>query len=69
MKPNIWIRQMIWATKYGIWLGRRREQADIIKYLDSRIEDFNVCSKNDSCDDIAYVIKGIVEDIKGGEQK
>jgi hypothetical protein len=34
VRPNIWIRQMSWATKYGVWLGKRREQdriLDIIK--------------------------------------
>jgi hypothetical protein len=60
---------MTWASKYGIWLGRRRESADIIKYLESRIEDLDICLKNDSCKDIAYVLRGIVEDIKYGEHK
>lgn len=39
LKPNIWIRQMIWATNYGIWLGKRREQdrvLDLIKAYKSK---------------------------------
>lgn len=35
LKPNIWIRQMIWATKYGIWLGKRREQNRILELIKS----------------------------------
>lgn len=34
MKPNIWIRQMTWASKYGIWLGKKREQDRILKLLE-----------------------------------
>jgi hypothetical protein len=33
LKPNIWIRQMTWATRYGIWLGKRREQDRIIDII------------------------------------
>ena len=33
LKPNIWIRQLIWATNYGIWLGKRREQDRILELI------------------------------------
>lgn len=39
-------------------------QAEVIKYLESRIEDFKACSKNDCCPEHIYVLEGIVEDIK-----
>lgn len=40
---------------------------DIVKYLQSRINDLKLCHKNDSCSDIAYVLEGCIEDIKSSE--
>lgn len=42
-------------------------QGDILGYLEERIADFKNCSKKDSCPDVAYVLEGIVKDIKDGE--
>lgn len=43
------------------------ERLQIIDYLHSRIEDFEACTKDDSCKDIIYVLEGIVKDIEYGE--
>ena len=40
---------------------------DIVKYLQSRINDLKMCHKDDSCSDIAYVLEGCIEDIKSQE--
>ena len=74
MGPHIWIRQMIWATKYGIWLGKRREQDRILKVLQPHAEhDEDMCYSEgkQECypeDCSAPVIQWIVALIKG-EQK
>lgn len=44
--------------------GWEDAEADIVKYLKSRIEDLRTCHKDDSCSDIAYVLEGCVEDIE-----
>lgn len=43
------------------------ERLQIIDYLRRRIEDFTYCSKDDCCEDHAYVLSGIIEDIENEE--
>jgi hypothetical protein len=47
--------------------GREHERNRIIKHLTQRIEDFKLCSKNDSCKDHIYVLEGLIQDIKNDE--
>ena len=44
--------------------ARESEKQAILDYLNERLEDLLCCKKNDSCGDIAYVVKGIIEDIQ-----
>ena len=43
MKPNIWIRQMTWATNYGIWIGKRRERKRVLSILKPHAEHDDWC--------------------------
>jgi len=57
---------MAWASKYGIWLGRRREQDRILKILQSFAEHSELCDSGcypEDCDALSF--QYAIELIKG----
>lgn len=68
MKAHISIRSIGWGIKYGTWVGKRNERKKITNYIQGRIDDFKICTKNDCCKDHIYVLEGILKDIKDNEQ-
>lgn len=53
----------------SIYLGELRARNRIVSQLKEYVEDLRICSKNDSCADIAYAIQGQVEEITGEEMQ
>jgi len=47
--------------------GVKHEQKRIVSQLTEYMEDLKLCSKKDSCADIAYAIQGQIEEITGEE--
>lgn len=52
--------------KYYI-AGREHEREAILNYIQSRIDDFKLSSKDDCCPSHIYVLTGMLLDIKDGQ--